>query len=325
MVEEVRAAVKWLDGAAGGGRADLVTAARYFAEQGPLRMERATLGEAAARWLAEYDAGSRETRRTFGQEVDGFLDAVPGRREMAVMDLNEAMLKAWVHRRVRGKEAPAPRTLLGRITTWRTFLNRCRVWRLLPSGGHAADTLRKPTVPDAGKEIFTPEQGRRLLAAVREEEPKLESYLLIAGWLGLRPSEVQRLTWGAFEWERGYLHVSAAVAGKTSSERFVPVDAGVLERLRELFVAAGGRTGMKVARFRSREFLSVLARRCGVCERWPTDVLRHSFCSYRIAVTKSLAQVAEEAGNSPEILKSNYRRPVRFEDGVEWWKVPSDQ
>ena len=31
---------------------------------------------------------------------------------------------------------------------------------------------------------------------------------------------------------------------------------------------------------------------------WTPDVLRHSFCSYRLAETRNIGQVAEEAGNS---------------------------
>jgi hypothetical protein len=36
---------------------------------------------------------------------------------------------------------------------------------------------------------------------------------------------------------------------------------------------------------------------------------------------QSLDRVAEEAGNSPKILKSNYRKPLRATDGGEWWKL----
>ena len=143
----------------------------------------------------------------------------------------------------------------------------------------------------------------------------------MAGLLGLRSSEIQRLTWEGFEWERGYLHVTAAVAGKTSSERYVPVDERLLSRLQWIFAESNKTKGKRVCGFRSREFLSVLARKKGVVDRWPPDVLRHSFCSYRISIVRSLDQVSEEAGNSPAILKSNYRRPLRPDDGLAWWDL----
>lgn len=315
LLGDVRGALGWL-----GGKADLTVAARWYAEHGPLQVQQATLAEAVARFLKEYDGGSKATRQTFGQELDAFL-GVPENKGMMLMAVDGARLAQWVARKV-GKDAPAPRTLRNRITTWVTFLNRCRDWSLLAAGKHAADLLRKPVIPDAGKEILSVDQGARLLAAVREKAQKLEAFLLIGGWLGLRPSEIQRLCWDGFEWDRGYLHVSHQVAGKTSSERYVPVDARLLDLLKGVFERGGKKKpGAKVCGFRSREFLSVLARAEGILTVWPVDVLRHSFCSYRIAVVKSLDQVAEEAGNSPAILKSNYRRPLREEDGVAWWDV----
>ena len=317
LVEDVRGAVKWLDGAA-----DLTAAARWYAENGPLKVERTTATEAIGRFLAEYKLAPDATRRTFATEMNGFLK-VAAHADLMLMDLSEARLSTWVRRKVGipAVKDTTPRTLLGRITTWITFLNRARDWKMLAPGKHAAELLRKPTIPDAGKQILSVDHGRRLLAAVRDGEPKLEAYLLIAGWLGLRPSEVQRLSWEGFEWERGYLHVTTAVAQKTSMERYVPVNPRLLARLTAIYLASGKKPGAKVCGFRSREFLSVLARKSGILTVWPPDVLRHSFCSYRLAVLQKLGQVAEEAGNSAAIIRSNYRRPLRAEDGAAWWSL----
>lgn len=312
VLEDLRGALAWLDGGA-----DLTTAARWYAENGPLKVQRAPSSTAIARFLAEYKQAPKATLNTFTVELDGFSKKFP---DLMMLDLDQACLFAWVNRKV-GTEAPAPRTLRNRITTWVTFFNRARDWNLLGPGKHAADLLRKPVIPDAGKEILSLQQGKELLEAVRANEPKLEPYFLIAGWLGLRPSEIQRLTWQAFEWDRSYLHVSTTVAGKTSSERYVPVDSRLLALLKTIFLNSKKKTTAKVCGFRSREFLSVLARERKILDVWPPDVLRHSFCSYRIAVTKSLDQVAEEAGNSPKILKSNYRKPLRHEDGIAWWDL----
>jgi len=328
LVADVVDAKGWLSGGS-----DLTTAARYFSESGMLQVERCTLATAVARFLAEYDSGSKETRRTFGQELESFCER-PAHRGMMLLDLDESMLKAWTNRKVNeGKDVAAERTVDNRVTTWRTFLNRCRDWKLLPeSGKHAGDLLRRPELPEAGKEIFSLSQGRKLLDVVRahdRETPRqgkrLEAYLLIGGWLGLRPSEIQRLTWEAFDWQTNYCHVPPDVARKNKSERYIPMDERLSKRLHKLFLASGKKLSARCCAFRCREFLSVLARDKSVCEHWPTDVLRHSFCSYRIAVVKSLEQVATEADNSPAILKSNYRRPLRHEDGLAWWALLDDE
>ena len=313
LLADVRDALAWLEGAA-----DLTTAARHFAENGPLKVQRTTAAAAIARFLGDYSKAPAATRNTFTVELDGFRKKWP---EVMMLDLTPEVVERWCDRRViKTGTPPAAKTKRNRVTTWVTFLNRARDWGLLGSGKHAADLIRKPTLPDAGKEIFSLAQGARLLAAVREDE-RLLTYALVAGWIGLRPSEAQRLCWEAFDWERGHLHVSVKVAGKTSSERYVPLDARLLELLRGLFVASGKRATAKVCVFRSREYLSLLARAEGICAVWPADVLRHSFCSYRIAVVKSLDQVADEAGNSPGILKSNYRKPLLTEDGLAWWTL----
>lgn len=214
LVEDLEGALGWLD-----GKSDLTTACRWFAEFGPLKIERTSVAAAITRFLAEYKNAPKPTRMTFTTELSTFAKRFP---ELMLMDLTHDLLETWCKRKTRDKGlAPAPKTKLNRITTWCTFLTRSRDWNLLPPGKHAGELLRRPVIPDAGKEIFTVDQGRRLLAAVRKKEPKLIPYLLIGGWLGLRPSEIQRLTWEAFEWDRNYLHVTVQVAGKNSSERYV--------------------------------------------------------------------------------------------------------
>ena len=45
-------------------------------------------------------------------------------------------------------------------------------------------------------------------------------------------------------------------------------------------------------------------------ERWKTDVLRHSFGTYRLPILKSADALALEMGNSPAVIFRHYRRPM---------------
>lgn len=47
---------------------------------------------------------------------------------------------------------------------------------------------------------------------------------------------------------------------------------------------------------------------------WKKNALRHSFISYRVAAIQSVAQVALEAGNSPQMIFRHYRELVRPAD-----------
>ena len=62
-------------------------------------------------------------------------------------------------------------------------------------------------------------------------------------------------------------------------------------------------------------------RRRGLGEKWPRNVLRHSFISCRIAIVKSADQVALEAGNSAAIIFKHYREPTTEDAATEWFPI----
>jgi len=57
---------------------------------------------------------------------------------------------------------------------------------------------------------------------------------------------------------------------------------------------------------------------------WKHNALRHSFISYRIAEIQNVAQVALEAGNSPQMIFKHYRELVRPTAAKEWFAVMPD-
>ena len=62
---------------------------------------------------------------------------------------------------------------------------------------------------------------------------------------------------------------------------------------------------------------SRLALRAGVV--WKQNALRHSFISYRCAITKNVAQVSYEAGNSPSIIHTHYLNVRKESEAVAWF------
>lgn len=51
------------------------------------------------------------------------------------------------------------------------------------------------------------------------------------------------------------------------------------------------------------------------------NALRHSFISYRLAAVQNTAQVALEAGNSPQMIFRHYCELVRAADAEKWFGV----
>lgn len=54
---------------------------------------------------------------------------------------------------------------------------------------------------------------------------------------------------------------------------------------------------------------------------WKHNALRHSFISYRLAAVQNTAQVALEAGNSPQMIFRHYRELVRPTEAEKWFAV----
>jgi integrase len=54
---------------------------------------------------------------------------------------------------------------------------------------------------------------------------------------------------------------------------------------------------------------------------WKHNALRHSFISYRVAQLQNVAQVALEAGNSPQMIFQHYRELVRPKDAKAWFAL----
>ena len=62
-------------------------------------------------------------------------------------------------------------------------------------------------------------------------------------------------------------------------------------------------------------------RKKGIIKSWENDIMRHSFCSYLLAKDQNIGLVAEQAGNSPEMIKKHYSRPLTQEEGEAWFEI----
>ncbi len=58
---------------------------------------------------------------------------------------------------------------------------------------------------------------------------------------------------------------------------------------------------------------------------WKNNALRHSFISYRVADIQNVAQVALEAGNSPQMIFKHYRELVRPAEAKAWFAIEPNE
>lgn len=290
----------------------LEEAALFYMAHGPPAVRNVTLCEAAEMVLLEVHGRNK-------------VDLLQELRTWRRVHPDFPLLEMTYERLVKHISLPglAPRSLRNRMARWTTFFRRCQVLGLWPEArALPTKAMKRPRMADKAPTVFSPAEGKVLLAAVRKAAPEHLPFLLLGGWMGLRPSECLRLKWSDVLWEQGLLHVTAAVAGKTSRERWVPVPAAMAGMLKAARAAETDfrmvRSG-RICRSTTQGVVSGLARGAGLT--WTPDVLRHSGITYRLQVVGNMDQVAEEAGNSPAIIRSTYRRPLPPGEGKKWFAL----
>ena len=188
------------------------------------------------------------------------------------------------------------------------------------------ESVDRPASRPKDTEIFTPSELREMLNSAPVE---LLPWLIIAAFAGLRSAEILRLDWKHVDLEQGHIEVTAANA-KTAARRLVPLTTNAIALLLP-FRKASGRVAYysEENKFHSGVVRSVnrMRRQAGgsVVFTWKRNGLRHSYCSYRLAVTQDAAKTALEAGNSPAMIFKHYRELVTPETGREWFQVSPDK
>ena len=173
-----------------------------------------------------------------------------------------------------------------------------------------AEAVGKAKVGDTVTEIFTSEQMKQVLALA---SPDVLPFLALGAFSGLRAAEIERLDWSAVDLDRKIIQIRADQA-KTASRRIVPVSDNLKEWLRP---HVGTGKMLKVTPIHQK--LKLLMQPLDF--KWPRNVLRHSYISYRIALVKSAAQVALEAGNSPAIIFKHYRELATEDQAAAWFNI----
>jgi integrase len=164
--------------------------------------------------------------------------------------------------------------------------------------------------------VFTPVELAHLLATAAEHVPKILPYLTLGAFAGLRTAELHRLDWAQIDFEQGYVEVTARNAKVRGRRRLVPMSENLREWLEPLAKEHG-------AVLPSPNQLGMLRQKLVATAGlpWKANGLRHSFISYRCALTKNVAQVSYEAGNSPAIIHTHYLNFRREQEAAAWFDL----
>jgi integrase len=240
------------------------------------------------------DFGKRAMRSITAVEIETWLASLRSRKNPA-------------------KLAVAP--LLGPIArnAYRTSLNTFFKHGAHPSRGWCANNpvaaIESEKIATTEPHAYTPQAAAKIMQAALEIGSPLLPALALELFAGLRPSEAMALDLAAVDLASNDFRVPATHRNgeptKTGA-RIAPLlpaaKAWIATQTRRAgFAYTGDRNG------HSREMRRVLAaaKVTGI-----HDGARHSFISYRTADCRDVARVADECGNSVQIIKTSYRKIV---------------
>jgi integrase len=201
------------------------------------------------------------------------------------------------------------------------FFNRWLILRdHLAKGTDWFEGVQKYTKRKLGEiDIYTPEEMRRLIAAASN---RILPLIVIGGFAGLRHAEITRLDWRDIDLEEGFIEIKASNA-KTDTRRIVPVK----NNLKQFLLPLAKNSGKVITVKNTYKELEILtadtsdkAKEIKPLE-WKHNALRHTYISARVAECGDVPRVADEAGNSPQVIRTNYLKRIRPAAAAEWFAI----
>ena len=166
---------------------------------------------------------------------------------------------------------------------------------------------------------YTADEMGRLIAAA---DKRILPMIVIGGFAGLRHAEIGRLEWQDIDMEEGFIEVKAENA-KTDTRRIVPLK----PNLKAFLQKVEKKSGKVVPVVNTTKHLLKTAMGTADAKNdikaleWKHNALRHTYISARVAESGDVPRVADEAGNSPQVIRTNYLKRMRPKAALEWFGI----
>lgn len=284
---------------------DLVTAARHYLSTRAGNDPR-PLAEAIEEYLDEkWRAGLRPaTVAGYRQHLARLVADMPG----AMTDTVTAeALRTWCN--ACGLQG---RTRRNYRASLRAF------WSWCIERGYAAENpaagIDVHIVDETLAEIWPVETVEAFMAAVPAD---LAPPCALGFFAGIRTAEIGRLDWGSINSE--HIHVGPQVA-KKRRQRFVTIPSNLAAWL-DAYRGTGPVWPASAMQL-SRRIRGVLASSQELPDSWPTNVMRHSFASYHLALYQDAPRTALQLGHTrPDILFNHYRNLATEDQGMAFFDI----
>jgi len=283
----------------------LVEAARFFARHGASMVGKRDTSDVVEDFIGQLQADKKSKRHV--EDARARLHKLSDAFHGPIDEIHLRDLQSWLNKlEVSGRTKNNFRGLVISLFKY------ARVHGYLPKGlPTAGEGLSKAKEESGEIGILTPE---KMIQFLTEASERLIPLLAIGGFAGLRTSEIMRLHWEEIDFSQGHIEVKAGKT-KTAQRRHAPL----LPNLKSWLKPYKGLTGPVCS---TRE---VETERRKLAEdlkfEWPNNALRHSYASYRMALTGNAQKVSSEMGNSPQMIYRNYRKLVTKREGEEWFSI----
>lgn len=169
-----------------------------------------------------------------------------------------------------------------------------------------------PTIPKHKPHILTVDDCQTLMATTAALYPGMVPYMAICLFAGVRPAEAARLNWKDIRFDKREIFIDSSIS-KTHDDRWVQMSDNLVQWL----LPHREREGLiPFVRFQFDE----IREKSKV--QWKSDCLRHSFCSYHLALHENAGKTALQAGHRQlGTLFEHYRRAVEKTDAEQFWKI----
>ncbi|MFO1459341.1 MAG: site-specific integrase [Verrucomicrobiota bacterium] len=295
------------------GPHSVVPAATEYAKRHPASRERVPIAKAADDFYEMKAAKKVSDRHLSGiRSILGrFVQEHPGK---AVSEFLTADIQRWLDKlRISGGAPASAQTRKNFAAVLGIFFEWSRR-RGTIAENPCRDLEKETAESDGDVEFWSPEEAEALLKAA---EPILAPSLAIALFAGVRSAEVCRLTWRAVDFDQGHIEIGKKGA-KTRSRRLAPMT----DNLRAWLLPYRGNPDAPIFTEHCDGFpkrTTEAAERAGV--RRIANGARHSFITFRTALTGDVSRTALEAGNSPSVIFGHYRGLATAEQAKRYFGI----
>ena len=298
------------------GSGSPIEAARYFLKHHSKELPRITVLEAVEKCLAQATSDGKSPARM--KQLEWGLNAFAEDINTEVGEVAPGIVSRYLTG-ISGSERTKKnvRDVLGYFGRWLVLHG------YLARGTDLVEGVQKYSMKAGEIQIFTPAEIAKL---IKHADKRLLPYIVIGAFAGLRGAEIQRLDWSEIDLADGFIEVKADKA-KTDTRRLVPIPPNL-----KAWLSTCAKKSGPVCPFKNvvNQLMKLVAKinkampkRTAAKERmaWKKNALRHSYISYRVAECADVARVADESGNSPAVIKSNYLKRVKPDQAKEWFNV----